>query len=145
MNAVIPQTRFLHGREIAPYPSWEQVIPILPPSGAPVAMSDEQRTIARLESALFLSYNRVSSFRLPLEFHFLVLAAQWKQGSLFESSPWRMATHPAYQRIIGLGRHAVPLILGQLAQEPDFWFEALAAITGEQPVPQEHVAGYAGY
>ena len=33
---------------------------------------------------------------------------------------------------------AVPLILCLLAREADFWFEALVAITGEQPVPPEH-------
>jgi hypothetical protein len=138
MNAVIPQTRYLHGREIAPYPSWEPTVPITPSRRAPVAFSNEQGVLSRRERDVFLSFDRVTSYRLPLEFQFLMLAIQWKQDNLFESSPWRMAAHPAYQRIIGMGRRAVPLILQLLSREADFWFEALLAITGEQPVPPEH-------
>ena len=138
MNAVIPQTRFLHGREIAPYPSWEQPVPIAPPWRTPVALSDDQGVLSRREREVFLSFDRLTSYRLPLELQFLIFASQWKQDTLFESSPWRMAAHPAYQRIIGMGRRAVPLILQQLRREADFWFEALLAITGEQPVPPEH-------
>jgi len=138
MNAVIPQTRFLHGREIAPYPSWEQVVPIAPSWRTPVALSDEQRILTRREYEVFLSFDRLTSYRLPLEFQFFRLAVQWKQDTMFESSPWRMAAHPAYQRIIGLGWRAIPLIFCLLAREEDFWFEALVVITGEQPVPPEH-------
>lgn len=138
MNAVISQIRFLHGREIAPYPSWEQTVPMTPPSRAPVALSEDQGILSRREREVFLSFDRLTSYRLPLELQFLMLACQWKQDTLFESSPWRMAAHPAYQRIIGLGRRAVPLILQQLGREADFWFEALVAITGEQPVPPQH-------
>jgi hypothetical protein len=93
MNAVISQTRFLHGREIAPYPSWEHVVPFTPLWRASTALSDEQRILSRREREVFLSYNRVSSFRLPVELQFVVLAAQWKRDNQFESSPWRMATH----------------------------------------------------
>jgi len=138
MNAVVPPTRFLHGREIAPYPSWEQVVPIAPPWRTPIALSEEQRTISRRERDVFLSFNLLTSYRLPLEFQFLRLALQWKRDTTFESSPWRMAAHQDYQRIIGLGWRAVPLILCLLAREADFWFEALVAITGEQPVPPQH-------
>lgn len=138
MNAVISQTRFLHGREIAPHPVWQPTVPITPPWRTPVAISNAQGVLSRRERAVFLSFNHVTSYRLPLEYQFLMLARQWKQDNLFESSPWRMAAHPAYQRIIGMGQPAVPLILQQLAREADFWFEALVAITGEQPVPPEH-------
>lgn len=138
MNAVISQTRFLHGREIAPYPSWEQVIPTTLPMRAPVALSDAQRVLSCREREVVLSFYRLTSYRLPLELQFLIFASQWKHDNLFESSPWRMAAHPAYQRIIGMGWRAVPLILRQLDREADFWFEALVAITGEQPVPPEH-------
>jgi hypothetical protein len=61
------------------------------------------------------------------------LADLWEQETAFESVVTRKATHPAYQRIIGLGPQAVPLILRRLAQEPRQWFWALTAITGENP------------
>ncbi len=42
-----------------------------------------------------------------------------------------------YQQIIGLGSSVIPLILEDLAKEPDHWGWALEAITGENPVPEE--------
>jgi hypothetical protein len=45
-----------------------------------------------------------------------------------------MVNHPAYQAIIALGTGVVPLLLRDLEREPVHWFEALAAITGEDPV-----------
>jgi hypothetical protein len=65
------------------------------------------------------------------------LAREWKEATAFESSPARLALHPAYQRIIGLGRRALPLILAELRREPDHWFWALRSISGENPVPAE--------
>ena len=50
------------------------------------------------------------------------------------SSGTEMLLHPAYQRIIGLGKDAVKLIVAELRREPDHWFWALKAITGEDPV-----------
>jgi hypothetical protein len=63
------------------------------------------------------------------------LARQWKEATQFVSSVTDMVTHPAYQQIIGMGREVVPLILAELRREPDHWFWALQAITGENPVP----------
>ncbi len=70
-----------------------------------------------------------------LEQEFVRLAQAWKQDTRYLSSTTEIATHPAYQRIIGLGRDVVPLILADLRQEPHPWFWALRAITGEDPVP----------
>jgi hypothetical protein len=44
---------------------------------------------------------------------------------------------PAYQQIIGMGPAVLPLLLDELAREPDHWFWALWAITGSDPVPSE--------
>ena len=49
----------------------------------------------------------------------------------------QMAILAPYQRIIGMGMDAVPLILEELHREPDQWFWALEAITEEDPVPLE--------
>ena len=43
--------------------------------------------------------------------------------------------HPAYQRIIGMGESAIPLLLEELDARPDHWAWALRAITGVDPVP----------
>jgi hypothetical protein len=65
------------------------------------------------------------------------LAAEWKQKSRFLSNTAQMALLPAYQRIIGMGMPAVPLILEELRREPDQWFWALEAITEANPIPPE--------
>ena len=47
---------------------------------------------------------------------------------------------PAYQKIIGLGADAVPLILEELkieGDEPDQWFWALRALAEDNPVAPE--------
>jgi hypothetical protein len=65
------------------------------------------------------------------------LAAEWKRKSRYISNTAQMAILPSYQRIIGMGMDAVPLILKELEREPDQWFWALEAITEADPVPPE--------
>ena len=65
------------------------------------------------------------------------LADEWKEQSRYLSNSAQMALLPPYQRIIGMGCEAVPLILEELRREPGQWFWALAAITDENPVPPE--------
>ena len=50
----------------------------------------------------------------------------------------RMAAHPAYREIVGMGWSAVPLLLAELKRKPDHWFIALEEITDESPVPPEY-------
>jgi hypothetical protein len=72
---------------------------------------------------------------------FEALRVRWHEQRGATSSITQMALCPAYQRIIGMGEKAIPLILRQLedrADDPDHWFWALQAITGEDPVPVEH-------
>ena len=66
---------------------------------------------------------------------FRALVRQWKDATLLMSSITDMATHPAYQQMIGMGQAALPWILDELRRDPDQWFWALKAITGEDPVP----------
>ena len=77
-----------------------------------------------------------SSFRE----RFQELVEEWKVQRGFSSSITEGALCPAYQKIVGMGQPAVPLLLGQLEAEgddPDQWFWALNAITGCQPVREE--------
>jgi len=59
----------------------------------------------------------------------------WRDETAFTSSVSDIVLHPSYQRIIGLGGEVLPLILRELEKSPRFWFWALEAITGENPVP----------
>ncbi len=72
-----------------------------------------------------------------LETQFAVLADQWKAATGLLSSSTAISSHPAYRAIIALGPAVVPLILRDLEREPAHWFEALQAITGEDPVSVE--------
>jgi hypothetical protein len=65
------------------------------------------------------------------------LVKTWRADTKFTSSVHQMTLHPAYLRIIGMGRPALPLILTELEKRPDHWFAALYAITGANPVPDE--------
>jgi hypothetical protein len=65
------------------------------------------------------------------------LAREWKERSRFLSNTAQIAMLKSYQRIIGMGWDAVPLILEELQREPRQWFWALEAITEEDPVPPE--------
>ncbi len=75
-----------------------------------------------------------------VEITFRDLAVEWKTTDSASSLVRDLAMHPAYQKIIGMGPAAVPLIIAELEREPDHWFWALEAITGADPVP-EHAAG----
>lgn len=66
------------------------------------------------------------------------LAETWKIETQFASTVMEIAMHRAYQQIIGMGSASVPFILHRLEKEPDHWFWALKAITGEDPVPENY-------
>ncbi|MGI8588242.1 MAG: hypothetical protein ACR2M0_11230 [Chloroflexia bacterium] len=66
---------------------------------------------------------------------FDALARDWQEETGMLSVVQKKAMHPAYQRIIGLGRPAIPLLLRELKERPSHWFWALDAVTGENPVP----------
>jgi hypothetical protein len=57
------------------------------------------------------------------------LAEQWKQESFFMSSITDKVKLASYQKIIGMGWAAVPLILEDLKRKAQHWFPA--------PVPPE--------
>lgn len=71
---------------------------------------------------------------LSLEETFRDLVQQWHRATDHLSFLEPVLTHPAYLRIIGLGATVAPLLLRELKARPDYWFPALAAVTGEDPV-----------
>lgn len=99
-----------------------------------------------LQSIGRLAKNILGNIELVLDsektdwFRFQNLVEQWKTERGARSSITEAAMMPAYQEIIGMGSKAVPLILEQIrseGDEPDQWFWALRAITGENPVKPE--------
>lgn len=65
------------------------------------------------------------------------LVTTWSAATAHLSSPLKLIEHPAYRQLIGLGPAVLPLILRDLAETRRFWFPALQAITGENPVPDD--------
>lgn len=107
----------------------------LPPARASGA-SDTDQSVSRMLAEVRRHYDEPLSRRTAaLAGLFHELAKQWRQETRFLSSLTEMAIHPAYQRIIGLGRPVLPLVLAEMGQRPGQWFWALKAITGVDPVP----------
>jgi len=85
------------------------------------------------EEPAYPASQAVRSLRVDFE----RFAGEWEQGRSHGEDISTVAMHPAYQRIIGMGPRAVPLLLSRLARQPGHWFWALHAITGADPVPPE--------
>ena len=69
------------------------------------------------------------------------LAAAWRSETELVSKVSKRIIHPAYQKIIGMGEAAIPLILKDLSENgPDDWFWDLTSITDENPITSE-IAG----
>ena len=76
----------------------------------------------------------------PVHERFQKLRDNWKAKTSHLSNVGQISLAFSYQNIIGMGPEVVPLILAELEKEPDHWFWALEAITGENPV-NENDAG----
>ena|SRR5258708_4684946 len=82
----------------------------------------------------------VKTKRIAAERRFSRLAKTWKSETELVSKVTKRILHPAYQKIIGMGEPAIPLILKDLSENgPDDWFWALTAITDENPITKEIV------
>src|SRR5260370_21379297 len=87
---------------------------------------------AKLDRAEYITIRSYASGFGQHDFDDLV--KKWKQETAKLSMVQKKALHPAYQRIIGMGKDALPLIFKELEREPDDWLWALTAITGKDDV-----------
>ena len=67
---------------------------------------------------------------------FAELVEEWRRGTGGLSSPRAIASHPAYQEIIRIGKTALPLIFQELQENGGWWYPALRTLTGQNPVPE---------
>jgi len=72
-----------------------------------------------------------------LHIRFSRLAHHWRAETAFLSSPSDIVLNLNYQQIIGMGPAVVPLIMEELEQNGGYWYWALRAITGADPVPPD--------
>lgn len=68
------------------------------------------------------------------------LKAQWKQERFGMSRTREMAMLLPYQKIIGMGKDAIPFVIEELRSDPDWWFWALEALT-DAPLPPDEING----
>lgn len=94
----------------------------------------EARTIREQLYEAIIHYETPYSRQQESIYKFFNLAATWKEEIKLISSITEIALNPSYQEIIGMGTKVIPLILMELQNEPDYWFWALKAITGADPV-----------
>lgn len=65
--------------------------------------------------------------------------ADWKRDTLMSSNLTAIITHPAYYKIIAMGKLALPFILKSLRDGTGPWFVALEAIViDDPPIYPEH-------
>ena len=72
-----------------------------------------------------------------LQERFLRLADEWKSETAGLSSPRAIAGHPAYQKIIAMGKPVLPLIFRDMESNGGWWYPALRTLTGANPVPEQ--------
>lgn len=101
------------------------VVVLFPQPASPIRSIDLRHYTAGVGGLLVID-NYESKFK--------ELADKWRLETGMYSSPAEKIDHPAYQAIIAMGQHAIPLILGELRDRPAYWFPALKAITNQTPV-----------
>ena len=82
-------------------------------------------------------YSRAATVSDDTKSLFLQLADQWKSQTAHVSFIGQRIQHPAYQKILGMGKGVIPFIFEEMEREPDHWFHALAILTGENPLPSD--------
>lgn len=73
----------------------------------------------------------------PMASEIEALVNQWHDETDMISSPSRITSNRAYKRLIRIGPPAVPVILRDLLIRGGDWYDALEAITGENPIPND--------
>jgi hypothetical protein len=116
-------------------------------NGPEISVFPESQVSQFSHISVNISVSYLSDPFMPAWLHscnvFQDLVSQWRKGrNALSSLAWNNVRNPSYQRIIGMGKLALPFILRELQRElrqgePDDWFPALWAITGDNPVPPD--------
>ena len=77
-------------------------------------------------------------YNTPLVGKFTILSSTWKKNTINYSSLDQIVSDMSYLEIIALGKDVLPYIFQEMIQEPDYWFSALQAIVGINPIRPEH-------
>lgn len=100
--------------------------------------ASEYKTPLTLFSYTATSDSKEYSVKNSVRDEFLELASKWRKETRHYSTAQHMFMNQNYQYIIGMGRDVVPVLLNELKNNPDHWFQALSIITKENPIKPEH-------
>lgn len=92
------------------------------------------RSIARNRERI----ERICALSDGLERQILSLAVKVEMETGYYSGVAEFCRHPAYQQIVQIGWSAVPYLIREMGLEDHRWCMALTAITGENPIREEH-------
>jgi hypothetical protein len=142
----VPAIHVVHVAQHMPKATWELRSQTLAPPATTRGPAPRLRLFWATDHSASIQWTRsaaaprVSTCRRAesTELRFERLARTWRESRTLPRSATKMAMHPAYQEIIGMGRDALPLILNALQHEVDHWFWALRSIAGIDPVRPEH-------
>lgn len=73
-----------------------------------------------------------------IEEDFNYLKRKWEKETAHLSSITEILNNKYYLQIIDMGDSVVPLIIQDLKNTNNHWFQALYELTGENPVPENH-------
>ncbi len=121
----------------------EYLYPNLPESGNSLAISSEaQFVIKNFENSHYLFLNGSlyiqSVYKQQLKEKFEAYTSIWITETMFSSSVHEIINNSAYRSIVKLGKDVIPFIIEELKKEENHWFYALEALTGQNPIKQEH-------
>src|SRR5580698_3363154 len=77
-----------------------------------------------------------------LEQEFNELARQWRRETGMLSLTRQKAMHPAYQKIIGMGKDALPLIFREMRSRGGDWLWALESIVRPKVNPAQGTTNF---
>jgi hypothetical protein len=107
-----------------------------PREGTRIEFLRETPPHQRVRQYAYNSISRKPSVRLSpfINDLFNSYAQEWRTKAEHLSSIKKMVAISSYRQIINLGKPAIPLVLRELDERPNFWFTALRELTGEREI-----------
>jgi hypothetical protein len=104
-------------------------------------LADSVYTLSFLEEVQEFAFDAFKDYTSAVTTETLIqkferLADTWQKETALASSIGLIQANPSYLRMIAMGKDALPLIFQRMRHNPDHWFIALNAITGENPVQE---------
>lgn len=119
------------------------IYPTIQENQRPIAVSYEANFVRSNVEACHILFVGKSIFiremyKKQLKKQFDFYSSIWKDETIFFSSISEITNNSAYISIISLGQEVLPLIIDDLKISDSHWFYALEALTGCNPIKENH-------